>query len=121
MIHESRIMIQKQLPAGSPAGICAGLWKKSADPPAKMPDLMPVLISDLMSDLISELISILSLYQRNESFQTLVLVIQCYTVTVRPPSNSRRFLAILSAKTRVERRSPHSRSEFSMGERKLLI
>ena len=34
---------------------------------------------------------------------------------------SRRFCAIFSAKTRVERRSPHSRSEFSMGERKLLI
>ena len=35
--------------------------------------------------------------------------------------HSRRFCAIFSAKTRVERRSPHSRSEFSMGERKLLF
>ena len=42
-------------------------------------------------------------------------------VTVQPPSNSRRFCAIFSAKTRVERRSLHSRSEFSMGERKLLF
>ena len=42
-------------------------------------------------------------------------------VTVQPLSNSRRFCAIFSAKTRVERRSPHSRSEFSMGERKLLF
>ena len=34
------------------------------------------------------------------------------TVTVQTPSNSRRFCAIFSAKTRVERRSPHSRSEL---------
>ena len=41
-------------------------------------------------------------------------------VTVQPPSKLEAFFAGFSRKNRVERRSPHSRSEFSMGERKLL-
>ncbi len=41
-------------------------------------------------------------------------------VTVQTPSKFEAFFADFSRKTRVERRSPHSRSEFSMGERKLL-
>ena len=41
-------------------------------------------------------------------------------VTVQTGSKLEAFFAAFSRKTRVERRSPHSRSEFSMGERKLL-
>ena len=41
-------------------------------------------------------------------------------VTVQTHLNSRCFCVVSNAKTRVKRRSPHSRSEFGMGERKLL-